>query len=562
MERYKSIPHSIGSTKGYNIRNAYFVCFNGTGNSYEDAFQKIVKRNPTAKIVLAIANQLNGTVETIFNYAWKELQLINVMIVTLMNEQVFMYNPYNQTLFLVESTNLIDRLIESVFTNAQMYPLRVNQFYSIQICDAREVQGEKAYLSVCGELVDILRKSMNFTVVIVQPKDIPDFGFITPNGTYMGALGEIEYNRADISADMRLITDFNSSQNLYFLHPVFDIQYKFAVPVDYYLVDFEVMPHKFMEPIVLILISLTVSVLIFLHYLSDKIRISKSNFSKVTLTYAGAYVNASVNFNPLSMSTRLLFSLLLFLTLIVSNIYQGTIITQLNKVGGQTNIQTLEQLVSSNLQIRVPSGPDRYIQNFKTFPKRSIQNQLFKRMVVTETSSEIQIHWAAIERTAAIMIPNHYIYYYESKFLSNKTGRPAFYTVPDYPYSYFMSVMVQKRSPFIERFNYICLRAKEAALFDHQYNLGLYRMKMLSIRRTKEGLVAQETTKTIGIKEMQTFFLYYAGAMAVTFVIFLLEFIAHRLERKWLIYKLRARVKTHQRGLCEICSAQTSITYK
>lgn len=535
---------------GYLSRHGYLICLNES--LHQESLRRVYYRNPSARIVLFM-NETPSVIETIFNLAWNQYRLLNIMIASL-DGKVYMNNPYTSTLIFVSSKDIIDATALSLTTNLQHSPLRINKFYGIQLCDPKYDEKNGGYIAVCGEIFDVLKRSLNFTEEFVQP-EIADFGYVLSNGSFIGALGEIEYDRADISVVMRLILNFNTSRNIYFLQPLFDIHYQFVIPIDFYPVEFEVLPHKFMDTSVMILTSLIMTAFILLHYLSDQVSNAvKANFSKTILIYIGSYLNAAMNFKPFNLSTRVLYSLVLLMTLIVSNTYQGSLITQLNKNEENANIKTLSQFIDSGLQVRVPSGVDQYILNFHEFPKNSVQSRLIRKMEVTEVSSEVQIHYAAVERTAGIMCMNHFFPYYESKFLSNKSGKATITAIPDYPYSYFMSLIIQKRSPYIERMNYINLKASEAALLLHQYNLGLVRMKLSAIRRVRDGLIPDiDRTKLIGMSEMMSFFICFLVALGISFTTFLGELFVLKKDKEVRVDKFESMLKNHDRKDCKIC---------
>lgn len=199
-------------------------------------------------------------------------------------------------------------------------------------------------------------------------------------------------------------------------------------------------------------------------------------------------------------------------------------------MGNAANIDTIQQLLTSGLIIRVPSGPDKYMRDFETFPPDSLQRKLFDKKIITDTSSAIQIKYAAYDRKAAILCPNHYIEFYKTIYLSNSTGETLINYVPQCVYAYYMSVMVPKSSPFIRHFNTIIQLIMEAGLIQFQYGNGKAESKLAYTRQVKEGIFFQKTDRLLSMKELFTLFKYYTIWLGVTFIVLIIEIVVGKIQ--------------------------------
>ncbi|XP_032683151.1 uncharacterized protein LOC116849771 isoform X2 [Odontomachus brunneus] len=62
-------------------------------------------------------------------------------------------------------------------------------------------------------ILDIIARQMNFTVKRIPPTDNKSFGYQLPNGTYVGAIGDIVYGRTDICFESFFVKKYNPGVN-------------------------------------------------------------------------------------------------------------------------------------------------------------------------------------------------------------------------------------------------------------------------------------------------------------------------------------------------------------
>lgn len=486
--------------------------------------------NPLANIILFIHDMETFGARKILTSAWTSYKMLNLMIVDVMEGCCFLFNPFTDKVIRVALEEEFDfrKFSMERISDLNGYPLKINVFDCLMLC---RVLKKKKYELACGEILDSFKRTMNATLEYVEPHDNEEFGYIHPNGTYMGALGEIEYNRVDIAVDLRIMAEFKDAVNLYFLKPAYSVKFCFVVPNNFYPLTFEVFPHKFVDTITLAWVVISMFVLILVTYIINRITNVPTGFVKIALSYFSLYNNVSITATPTKTYSRLLCGTMLIFTIIMSNSYQGSIIKQLNRMGNAANINTIHQLLTSGLVIRVPSGPDKYIRDFQSFPMGSLQRKLFDKKIITDTSSAIQIKYAAYNREAAILCPNHYIEFYKTIYLSNGTGESLINYVPQCVYAYYMSVMVPKSSPFIRQFNNIIQLIVEAGLIEFQYSNGMAESKLAYTRQVKEGVFFQRTDRLLSMKELFTLFKYYTIWLGVTIIVLILEILVSKCRR-------------------------------
>lgn len=381
--------------------------------------------NPLVKIIIFVREISITNAKSVLESCWNQYKLLNLMIISMSPVIFHLMNPYNSTFMLlplnddsVNAAKLINGFIEYRRTNLQLFPLKINAFDTTKFCKITNAtsggggvgvgKGDAAkFQGICGETIAAIKKAINCSIQLIPPLDDQEYGFVGNNGTYLGSLGEIEYGRVDVAANVRLVADFSESKNLLFIHPLYDLKYCFLVPYGYYEVNFEVLPHKFIDHYAFIIFIISIASLIIVEYVIQRIpsaNKNKNNHSdtlvEVTLRFFSLYCNVSTRLTPTLLQSRMLYGTMLMAVIILTNCFQGSIIERLNQDENSKNIETIQQLIDSDLVIRIPSGPDKYIRDFADFPKDSIQKRLFDRKIVTETMSAPQIKYVAITREA------------------------------------------------------------------------------------------------------------------------------------------------------------------
>lgn len=142
------------------------------------------------------------------------------------------------------------------------------------------------------------------------------------------------------------------------------------------------------------------------------------------------------------------------------------------------------------------------------------------------------------------MVPNHFIFGYQMNYISNETGQNMINPVPECVYAYHMSIMLQKSSPFIEKFNFILQRTVEIGIVGHQYRMSLAELSMGLIRLTKAGHFQERQIHLVGMKEMESLFVYYLVAMGISVLVFAGELFLDKLQRRRLINRRKQRQRT------------------
>lgn len=230
---------SYPTTRGYFIRSDY-------SNIADVFYDKISKHNPRTKLIVNIVGtDLNaGGAKDLIKLGFEKYKMLNVaglMYYLKFNGEIFLgvdiifclYNPFsdmkneqfkclNLTAFNLEE-NLIEmeNFLKYRLDNLQKFPLKIHIFeYGMKSVAVYDSSGNIShYTYPDGELISSIAKVMNFTPVYLPHDEGARYGYQLSNGTFTGGLAAIEYDKADILANSKLIANYNTTKAI-FLQPI------------------------------------------------------------------------------------------------------------------------------------------------------------------------------------------------------------------------------------------------------------------------------------------------------------------------------------------------------
>lgn len=197
---------------------------------------------------------------------------------------------------------------------------------------------------------------------------------------------------------------------------------------------------------------------------------------------------------------------------------------------GLNDIKTLEQLLKSNLIIKIPNTLETLFTDDENSVAptelHSLMNQALRvqnnRSNVT-LLNEDDLFAAFKNRDAAILLPENYARHYVSTIFDNSTGEDCLSLVEEGPYVYYVSNMVPKKSPFKKRFNEITTWTVEAGIIRYQISQAIYDDAMTYLDRAKMGKVPIKKFRNVTFNQLIKLFYLYLVLNGIAFVVFLVE---------------------------------------
>nr|XP_029713221.1 uncharacterized protein LOC115257581 [Aedes albopictus] len=370
-----------------------------------------------------------------------------------------------------------------------------------------------------------MTRMLNLTPVSVG--DRSNFGYQLPNGTFSGALGEVEYGRSDL-ANARIIFSLGSS-NVQFLHPDLVTPFRYVVPKNYYQharreVRVVALAPEFLAVYFSILLWFPLGFQVF-EYLCLKMHRFKSKsrtpwISSVFMTYA-IMTNVSINIRNIS-SQRIYWMSLIWFQLVTYSVFQGNMIKEVNMVDNSRDIQTIQELMDSSLNISLQPS----ITAFFKFDEHTITRyNLGDRVMLQDAEPDQLIANVAFMRSFAVFLPQDLIEDLVPRFYDEQTGEDLVHVIPEVAYEFYSAMYVPSSSPFIEPFNRILEQFVENGLVEYGMDHMKFEARLSYINRLKVAsfTASESQIATVDMRALKDIMFVAFGLLALSVVVFCIE---------------------------------------
>lgn len=551
--KFRKAEHS--STSSYLVTEGFLI--NSKVIELPEMLTKIALHNPRTKLLVILFGENEAAAQKILYEAFHDLKMLRVSVLLLngilengnrVNTSVnlVMYNPYSgdkntrkpQFINLdFTFSNQQDRLKEmKVFSDKRIkdlqgFPLKINIFEYPMI--SKKILNKHGKVShydyVDGDTVSTFSKLMNFTAVYEFNCDSEFMhGFQYPNGTFVGSLAYVEQERVDLAANPKFIADYNTSNSV-FLQPVNMASLTFIIR--------KRQTHRLLitsifsqYDVTSMVVSLMLSFLLPLVYLlvsrgEQKIINPRKRFESVNKSFLYSFAimnNISMKHSPYS-STRIVAMMMLFHALIMTTLFQSSILKNLNSKLEIGKITTIRQLVDEGYEVKMPSfiagmfvkqGLDKVSwmlnQTKKTYLDAVVSNIDLPKILTAD--KKIAFLWSHLYNT-------HFL----DQFYDKETGENLFEIVPEIAFKFYISLVVPKNSPFIERFNDILMKYIETGSGQHLLGQAFSDIDKIRIERIKNGKYPKTSSGAIKFYELKSTFQLYLILNVSSCAVFIAE---------------------------------------
>lgn len=514
-------------------------------------FPMISSYNPLMKLMFQFADQTRQTAEEVLRVGFEKYKLLNIGILVVTPDRgigdkgsFVMYNPFSGSEIIrtpeyhwinltvsgfEKQLNEINEFLDERVKNLRKYPLKVDIFPYPMV--ARPVRDDKGnlvkYSLVDGALVEALAQVMNFTPVFTNSSSS---GIIYPNGSVMGSFAALENDAADLVANPQLIIDYPTKKGV-FLQAITVQKYSFIIRKQtsrkqiilfmLQLVDF---------PSIIIAVSLTLS-FPFLYLFTKKMK-AKILGKKVSDTYgSSALFILGLTYNnsrplPTSTSSRILVAVVLFYALIMTSVYQGSIVRCLHINSDKSKVKTMEDLIDRNYKFSFTSSLNSVLvkQSGGPLGEKLKQIALKKGGVLPGDGLKAVVE----NKNFAFLWADIYMTTYLDRYFDEKTGEDFFEALPQTAFEFYIAAMAPKSSPFLERFNDIILTFVESGLNIYHIDQAIIENDNVWYSRVKNNLIPKASPLTLSLRDMDSVFYSFLMAQFACFVVFILEYLFWR----------------------------------
>lgn len=532
-------------SKFYTTKNFGILLIAETINFIEETILSLAEEHLHHKIIIILESSTKDERESIELLIWEQSYQLHVYVIDQTQSVVTIFNPFENKFYhlLFNDTHYFEVISEIekivIDRNFNLNGYRLDLFMFEMKYTSEPIYNTSGdvvgYDLIDGKYLDCVMKYLNFTPNFIS-KVIPTENI---DKTISNTFSIIESNEAMFSSNGRLVMNY-SLNNTIFLEPIDNIQMFYVVPVSYQRVALNIFIFDLFSSTtkwtMILSLSTFVCIWIIMRYYNNKMFPDNNLYKKEIILESIAILNSVSTPGPSQLYNRILFLSLVLFTMVISNTYQGTIITQLSIKSTPHQINTLDELLVSNLKISTVS----YIRDFLTNLNRS-ENHIFNKLnnkpgsIYTSMTEGVSV--VAYNQTDALLLPALFVGPYCAEIYDNQTGRDLIRTIRQGPISFFLSFIVSKKCPFTKQFNLVLSIYKECGLMRRELNRAYFKTNLLYIKRFKMGQYDKNTEKMqpISLQDIRVLFFYWFFLLCLSILVFFCEILYINLMNK--IYK-------------------------
>uniref|UniRef100_A0A182NCJ7 Ionotropic receptor n=1 Tax=Anopheles dirus TaxID=7168 RepID=A0A182NCJ7_9DIPT len=544
-------------------------CFVGSGHIEElltELLPYLSQYNPRAKTLLITQEMDDEQLAELFHTAWYKYRLLQIIVLNHHGNDTIescVFNPFRKELSPMlkplptyrsdlhcqlltdvdelESYNRdLNRFIDDRVYNLNGYPLNIAMHVSNGSTSAYDcILGTVSFSDIDQEILSIMQKIMNFSMILHKNELELSIGYIHQNGTPVGTLGLIENNLIDLAANSRIIHNYDT-KNLLYLHYISTEKLVFITPSNFFhnrdktLVFIN--PFSVAYMLTNVLLSFGVPMLIFLlEYVAYRLDVPRDphpdTFGAKVLNLVGIIYNVSVKL-PRAVRKRWIIVGLLVYNIVSYPIWQGVTIRYLHPSNQQVNnINSLEELIETELELKVSHYHEHIVRHEGPHIQSPVYRALSSRLSTKNTSSlRDSIEQIIIHRNSALLLADVYVPLVLAGNYKWIPGKPdGIWPIQKPIYEFYKSMAVPKTSPFVGTFNVIVLHCVEVGMNDRFMHQLETVVQLMKIRRTKEHSTEYNYI-VFNMEHLMPLFIFYFAMLLLSSVIFLVELIVKRIE--------------------------------
>lgn len=553
------IPKEKGSLQALhtmNDKNANALFYGSTSYVKNILLPQLGKHIPKSKAFVILNDFNEASVHRILNDSFRKFKLSQLLITDsnqFMRESenfaVYAYHPYHWNGENVQKFNIVGSNLKSYhdfeakrYHQANGNKLRI--FYFNTMVSAKGQQFKNGSFNIDtlgyddGENLRIFSRQLNFTVEFIRSPDHHTYGYRDKNGTFTGALGAIEYDLVDIAVNGRIATQYDT-KNIEISAPTGATKLHFIIPkknrndINILLSLFRFFDWQIKMIILICLVSMPAMI-----YWCDLVKNPmKSGMTALLYNYVYAFaILLSVSMKaPTFWPSRCIVGSAMLVWLVIGNTYNGKMTEFLNTKSGLQDIKTIDELLKSQLQIKMPAALVLLFDQIdeSTAPKshliihdivqkaRRAEKNGDKNAFVDETTFTKLF----ASKKFATMAPKSFVNFYSTQFF-DEDGNNMFTYIKESPYEFYIAIALSRTLPLNPRINEVLVRIFEAGINKYQSKLAANDRDLTLIRQVKKGKIASNLAQSISFRQLAALFNFYFCLLGFSFGVLLCEMIS------------------------------------
>jgi hypothetical protein len=252
-----------------------------------------------------------------------------------------------------------------------------------------------------------------------------------------------------------------------------------------------------------------------------------------SLLYSFALMTSISMKHSRNLSTRIVVSMILFYALIVSTLFQSTVVKNLNTNQEFGKINNIHQLISEGYTLKMPAYFAILFKNRRGLDKvtwmMNKTNQNYEDVAVFSNDFEKIL---PAGKKIAFLSGDLYVSNYLNQYYDDETGSNLFESVPETAFEFYIALMIQKNSNFIESFNKIISNYVESGIGGHHIGQAYRDNDKVWIERLKNGKVPKIPGREIKFTDLSLAFEILLYLHSISFAVFVVENICNRFRKK------------------------------
>ncbi|XP_055522551.1 uncharacterized protein LOC129716736 [Wyeomyia smithii] len=547
----------------------------GTYETFKSSLIPSVARiNPLAQLIATGRYITRQQVVNLFRVAWVEYSMPNIVLLNRVDNvstESCVLNPFLTEPRTIDERNVHCQVMQTLediepgithtrqfllnrAQNLHRYPLRIAignvELMSQPIYNKNKTLVRFSFLD--GEIVDIMRRRMNFTAEFVILPSQLSTGFVYPNGSLGGSLSLIESGQIDLAANSRIIHIYQT-KNVQYLQYLMTTKLVFIVPKNFYQSRSRdrVFFNSFTWTFYAINVALAVifpMVLRMTNYHSSNTR--KETYAVAVMRILAITLAVSTKLPNRSQARVAIWGILIY-NLVSYSIWQAVIIKRLNSNNDKMDdIQDLAELLDSNLKLKIPVAYGQFVRpDASEFSGMSIlQKKLYQEATVANNNvtGAVLIADMVHFRASAVLIHDIRSDVVKSRFYDDTQLQSFIHVINDHVFEFYTAMALPKKSLLVDRFNQITKRCVESGIVVNQLAKIPLKGQLYQIQRNRNntGFNGAVGAKRFELHVLRYVFYCYFGLNGLAIVVFLGEIFVHRMFRRKVLLRGKAAGRT------------------
>lgn len=256
---------------------------------------------------------------------------------------------------------------------------------------------------------------------------------------------------------------------------------------------------------------------------------AKSQYSAMVILFELIRVTSlsAIPFRLNAITEKILVMCSVWLAFFYVNLIQTSLIAFMIKPNFPSNMNTIQELNDSGLPIHVPNG---YLQMMN-----QIDAQLYDTFFLSKFNESKWRAYSAVQDglfpLPAFLVFEYNVKEYLKSIANYHEGIPYWHLVDECLYFSFSAYLFQKHSPYLEYFNEVMIRTREAGLdkiWKLKSTIELAPYSKIYQNVVKEYFGQPESELTLTFCDLLFIFYLYLIALAIAVLIFVCEIIQHK----------------------------------